>query len=122
MTESELVEALTSYHDLFISMLSVYLTVTSGYLVVAYLIGGKLTGYQVGVISVLFVFFGVVTTWAGTGFAMRGIAYIEPLRQLKPDQTYYGHPAAVAIIFVALLGGIIASLGFMWAVRHPKKK
>jgi hypothetical protein len=37
MTESELVEASSSYFDLTIQVLSFYMTVTSGYLIVAFL-------------------------------------------------------------------------------------
>ena len=120
MTEIELVEALTSYHNLLFNMLSIYLTVTSGYIAVAYVVGDKLTRHQVTVISVLFIFFAAVTTWAAFGYAMRGMDYVEPLRLMNPDRVYYGHPLAAIVIAAILLGGIFASLSFMWGVRHPK--
>ena len=120
MTEAELIEALTSYHDLMFNVLGIYLTVTSGYLAVAYIIGDRLTTHQVTVISVLFIFFAGVSTWGAFGYAMRGMDYVEPLRLLNPDRIYYGHPAAGAIICGILSGGILASLSFMWSVRRPK--
>lgn len=120
MTEAELIEAITSYHELLLNILSIYLTVTSGYLAVAYIVGDKLTTHQVTVISVLFIFFAGVSVWGAFGYASRGIDYVEPLRQLNPDLDYYGHPVAIPIIGGILLGGIIASLSFMWRVRHPK--
>jgi hypothetical protein len=122
MTEAELVEALTSYHDLLFNVLSIYLTVTSGYLAVAYVVGDKLTTHQVVVISVLYLFFALVSTWGAFGYAMRGIDYVEPLQVLNPDQMYYGHPAAAALTALLLLGGILASLSFMWSIRHPRSK
>ena len=122
MTEPELVESLTAYHNLLFNVLAIYLTVTSGYLAVAYIVGAKLTSFQVLVISVLFVFFAAISTWGAFGYAMRGIDYVEPLRVLNPDRIYYGHPAAATLIALILTGGIFASLSFMWSIRHPRKQ
>ena len=43
MTEAELLEAATSYFELATGMISLYLTITSAYLIVAYLVGARLT-------------------------------------------------------------------------------
>ena len=41
MTEAELVESITSYFDIAVSGMALYLTACSGYLIVAYLVGKK---------------------------------------------------------------------------------
>ena len=51
MTEFEIGEALTSNMGIVLEALSIYLTITSAYLVVAYLVGDKLARSQVVVVS-----------------------------------------------------------------------
>lgn len=94
--------------------LNLYLTTVSGYLLTAYFIGKDLTRAQCLIITVLFVVFAglnLVATWN----------YFE-------NAVYFGHTygeartsvwAASAVIPVLILG-ILASLKFMWDVRHPK--
>ena len=73
MTEAELIESMTEYFGLNAEMLSIYLTVTSGYLIVAYLVGGKLTRSQLVIISGLYIMFAAATTYLAIGYGMRGI-------------------------------------------------
>lgn len=67
MTEAELVESITSYFDIAVSGMALYLTACSGYLIVAYLVGKKLTRSQNFIISTLFCFMASVMTYAGIG-------------------------------------------------------
>lgn len=94
--------------------MSIYLTVTSGYLLVAYLVGKDLTRLQVTIITSLFVFFAGLTTFGV-------MSYME-------SAVYFGHtygagripiwiPYPTAIVFG---GGIAACLKFMWDVRHAE--
>ena len=46
MSESELVEATNSYYELLVAMISLYMTFTSGYLIVAYMAGSRISRSQ----------------------------------------------------------------------------
>ena len=120
MSEAEIVESITSYYELVVSMMGLYLTVTSGYLIVSYMVGSKLTRSQTGMVSALYVIFAFITTFGVTGFFIRAADYIGPLQQANPDRGYFGIPIVTATITVILIGGIFTSCKFMWDVRHPK--
>jgi len=120
MTEAEIINSMTEYFGLNAEMLSIYLTVTSGYLIVAYLVGNKLTRFQLVIISGLYVIFAGATTYLAVGYGMRGIHYAESLRNLSPSTPLYSTDAIPGAIAFVLLGGIVASLTFMWQSRHPK--
>ena len=60
MTEAELIESAGIYYSLVADMLSIYLTATTGFLIVAYLIGDKLTRSQLIIVSGLYLVFAVV--------------------------------------------------------------
>jgi len=120
MTEAEIINSMTEYFGLNAEMLSIYLTVTSGYLIVSYLVGNKLTRFQLVIISGLYVIFAGATTYLAVGYGMRGIHYAELLRNLSPSTPLYSTDAIPGAIAFVLLGGIVASLTFMWQSRHPK--
>jgi hypothetical protein len=122
MTEAEIVESITSYYELVVSMMGLYLTVTSGYLIVSYMVGSKLTRSQTAMVSALYVIFALITSFGVTGFFLRAADYIEPLQQANPDRGYFGVPVVIAVITIILIGGVFMSCKFMWDVRHPKSK
>ena len=120
MTEYELVDAVNSTMDLFLSTFLGYLTIVSAYLIAAFISGSKLTPLQSIIISVLFLFAALLTVWAIWGAGSR-IAYMaEALRHADPE-----HPILFKNLFRDLIAlvcalGIFASCKFMWDVRHPK--
>lgn len=120
LSESELIEAMGTYYDLVGDMLSLYLTITSGFLIVAYLVGIKLTRTQLVIVSGLYLAFAIVASYLAVGYGLRGLFYAEQLAILSPS-TPLGATLVVPIIMgTVLLVGIFASLKFMWDVRHPK--
>ena len=120
MTEFEIGEALTSNMGIVIEALSIYLTITSAYLVVAYLVGDKLARSQVVVVSTLFIVATLTAVSAMIGHGMRIVEHSQSLAQLNPDRIYTGTMATPVIMIFLMLSGIVASLKFMWDVRHPK--
>jgi hypothetical protein len=122
MTEAEIVESITSYYELVVSMMGLYLTVTSGYLIVSYMVGSKLTHSQTTMLSSLYVVFALITTFGVTGYFLRAADYIGPLQEANPDRGYYGVPFFVTMITAIMIGGVITSCKFMWDVRHPKSE
>lgn len=77
MTEAEMIEAGTSFYELNATMLSIYLTATTGYLLVAFFIGIRLTRIQLMTISSLYLIFALISTYLAVGYGIRGIYYLE---------------------------------------------
>jgi hypothetical protein len=117
----ELVEAAGTYYGLGVDLLTLYMSVTSGYLIVAYLIGDKLTKSQTTIVNTLYIVMSSLTTYGVTVWITRG-AYFA----LQPSAIEVGMPLhatylAPAMIGIFMTGGIVACLKFMWDVRHPKE-
>ena len=121
MSEAELVEALTSYYEIALTAIGMYVSVTSGYLVVAYLAGTNLDKTQVFIISVLFTVVAGIMVYAVHGFMWRAYGYIQSLKSVAQSGVdYYAGPFSHVLLPVILACGIVASLKFMWDVRHPR--
>jgi hypothetical protein len=120
MTEAELVEAANSSWSLVISTMGVYMTIVSAYLIAAYLAGIKLTTSQVGIISALFITMTSILLMGLYGWATRGTYYTLELAALNSDVFAYGY-SGVPIVLTSLCSvGILATLKFMWDIRHSK--
>ena len=121
MSEGEIVEAITAYYDLVISLVGLYITVISAYLIVAYLAGSKITGSQMMIISTLFVVMAGVVTYGAYGFLRRGFDYIDMQSALSPELTNYATPLLAYLLPGLMLGGIFAALKFMRDVRLQRE-
>ena len=118
MNEPELVEAANSTFALVVDLLTFYMTITSAYLLVAYIAGAKLSRFQITVVSVLYIFMGSASTYALSLWMIRGIYYMARVQAL--DATAPINPTAIIplMIIAALIGGIVTSLIFMWNIRR----
>ena len=91
-----------------------------GYLVVAYLVGAKLTKVQVAILNVLYL------TWQLNSFRTLSIINVNAgvllgqMREISPELTPTPPSLLVALSLYSCL--ILASLYFMWSIRHPKKE
>ena len=121
MTHSELVEASTAYFSVCTDMLSLYLTVTSGYLIVSYLAGAKLTRPQVSLITALYLLISGLSIFTFYGWGMRGVIYAMRAGELDASLPIYGSPMFVAVFSILLVIASIASIKFMWDVRHQNR-
>jgi hypothetical protein len=121
LTEYELIDAFASIAGIMQGSLTLYLTVVTGYLVLTYLVGDKLTVFQVVIISTLFV------TFAG-GFLVGVQNYMTELINLGVEIRAMGRdgfggnytPVTKMFIFVVDLFGIAASLVFMLHTRRAR--
>ena len=120
MTEVELVESVSYSLDLAVSTLSLYMTVTSAYLIVAFLAGVRLTRSQISIISALYIFISVITTLTFYGLAIRATHYAYKLEALDTGAPIYANDIGPVVLAITLAGGILASLKFMWDARHLK--
>ena len=121
MTESELIEAITSYFDIAVAALTLYVTVCSGYLIVAYMVGGNLTNSQALIVSTLYCFVAATTTYAFPTWSVRSFAYLSFQESSGLSSIELGAtPSMGSALTVIMLAGVLACLKFMWDIRHPK--
>ncbi len=119
MTAYEFIDIGQSQLALNVAHVSLWLAVLSGYLVVAYTVGAKLTRAQVVVFNLIYViwsvFLGVAsgnTLHHALNNTSRGWEMLEEASPVLP----------LTMPFFYLIGImlVIAALAFMWSVRHPK--
>ena len=122
MTEAEFVEAITSYMAVAYSQTTQVIGLLFAYVIVAYLVGSKLSRSQVLVLTVLYVPIFVSALSGTMGAQMRAGVYAQRLKEARPDDLIllgYGNQF-IAAVFAMLC--LLASLWFMWSVRRPKKE
>ena len=119
MTEAELVSAAQALWANVIALIAILISVVSAYLVIAYLVGSKLTHSQAVIVNTLYVLVSVFLVWAMFVLAQRGIEVAALAIDLS-TQRDLGPTSNVARALVAMFGVCsLASLKFMWDVRHP---
>ena len=122
MTEAELVQAWGHFFEISQSALAIYISVLSGYLAVAYLIGAKLTQLQVLVLSGLFTVFALFCAANVVVWWQRALEFAFEAKKVNPERLVSNNQAATSIMMVLLVLGVLASLYFMWSTRRHKPK
>ncbi len=99
------------------------ITVATGYIVAAYLVGSKLTKSQVTLITMVFVpaiiYFALALLGSlGDSIQARreAAAVIESIGVMGT----FGEPVYLAFSLFIVFGVLVISLKFMWDVRHPR--
>jgi len=122
LTEYEIADLAATWQSTTTPTSALVITILSGYLIVAWLVGNKLTRAQVVLVNTLFVFFQFSMI---AGWAMRwALSYKYSMELYSIDPGFYEAPASIPLIIfgAAMAVSVIACLKFMWDVRHPKKK
>ena len=118
MSQAELWELIVAYNTGVLTGITVYFSALTGYLIVAYMIGYKLTGMQSAIITVGFIVFQSLISFGTIGMGTRAVFLID-----KTTEEYRSgimiNDAVVVTLSLLLLGGVAAALKFMWDVRHP---
>ncbi len=123
MTEVEMFEMAAAYISNAMTAFGIYLTIVFAYLATTYFVGKDLSRIQTLIISVLFV---VAATVALLTFRTQSLAVIHFQGQLNAVNNVFSFANApiahnmTKVILPLFAGGILASLYFMWDVRHPK--
>lgn len=122
MTEYEALDLMMSLFSLMGENFSSYLTVTSGYLLVAYFVGSQLTKTQTVIFSTLFIFGAGFQVWAINSDQIAVSELLAHKATLSPLTPFQQGVAAHSYAFVWLMAaGILVSIYFMWSVRHAKE-
>lgn len=120
MTEYEAVELSQIYFANFLSMNALMLTMISGYLITAYIVGSSLKLGQVCIINGIFLSVSIWTGWAGYAYVMGGSYYAVVGGSMNPDRVVYAGPLTGYVTVIVYVCFTLASFKFMWDVRHPK--
>ena len=120
MTEAELVDAWGLFLGNSQTALGLYLSVLTGYLIIAYLVGEKLTRTQVVIVTVLYVCANTIISLWFFAWWSRALEFAMEAKQLNPNRQVANSVGATWSITVMLFMAIVASLYFMWSIRHPK--
>jgi hypothetical protein len=120
MTEYEILDLITNTANAGTSVLAVVMTTISGYLVVAWLVGEKLTGAQVTLVNLVFVVFApmMILTWAS--IFVGALRLQERLHSINPESSAGLSAGGTTAVSITLLVLVLGSIKFMWDVRHPK--
>lgn len=125
MTEYEMGELLYNTYDTLWETSQMYFTLVSAYLVVAWLVGRKLTQGQYLIVTALYLFWvaGIIQTQVFTGLSTLQLASsITSQGDFLLKGYGSGTPMIIGIysFTVVMVCGVFASLYFMWSIRHQK--
>jgi hypothetical protein len=96
-------------------------TLLFGYLVVAYFVGGKLTRIQSFIFSALYLAGMLGNLFSASSSAIVAIGFQAKFIEVSGASGAASlSPMFVLLGVVMNLGMLLASLYFMWSVRHPK--
>lgn len=120
MTEYELVDITGTTATTGLAGISLYLSVVSAYLFVAFSAGAMLTRSQTFIVSILFIAAASLFTYVAVANVLRQTYFLERLAEIETDATLFFSERSAAILAIVMILGIFASLKFIWDVRHPK--
>ena len=120
MTESEIIDAITSYQEVSLSATALYMTILSGYLVTAYVAGKNLSRVQITIVNALFFFSSSMAAYGSVAYTERTAFYTDRLEHLVSGTTEFVPSFnVVPVIWAIVLGlGILSAYFFMWSVRR----
>ena len=121
MDQSAYVEMFWSAQEMGVNALMLYLTVISGYLVVAFVVGAQLSRAQARFVSGVFVVFACYALWGvgqywWSGDMARVVLESGPMGEHIELNALEMNPAKIALPMGFI--GIAGALKFMWDVRR----
>jgi hypothetical protein len=122
MPEAEMIQATQATWGNTISLVAILITLMSGYLVAAYLVGSQLGRPQVVIVNTLYLLLSTFLLMSTYNLSIRAtemaaIAIEMSDKRILTPQLWI--PMGMISIFSFCL---VASLKFMWDVRHPKRE
>ena len=122
MTEYELIDLIFSAVNGAATVNVFIFTIISAYLVMAWLVGDKLTTAQVTMMNLLYLCTAPMMIWGWLGRYLAALELQNALLMLNPEV-----PSGISLYVIigtptvwSLL--ILGSVKFMWDIRHPKKE
>ena len=123
MTEYELVDLLRSGVANMLAGQAIYFTQLGSYLLVAYLVGSKLTKFQVSFLNFLLIVMGVTGMSGFLATLRSNFDARDRLIEMGSSQVTMSTEISSAASFTFVAFRVVVLIGclvFMWQVRHPK--
>lgn len=120
MSEGELIEVAQVTWGNVISLIALIISVLSAYLVATYAVAARMTRSQILILNTLYLLIIALLLSSTYTLSLRATemaelsVQISTLRQLGPRPNL---PIGLLVVFIFCT---IASLKFMWDIRHPK--
>jgi len=93
-----------------------------GYLIVAYFVGASLTRVQTAILTTLYLAWQARVSAMLYGIFANLAVLLEEMAETSPDATHRITVPSLMPTYLLLAGVTLASLYFMWSIRHPKKE
>ena len=122
MTEYELYSAISYFNAQSVSTFALFFTQISGYLLVAYLLGAKLSRSQISILNLIYVLTAVLEIWIVFGGTSVAATLAEELRGINPETPVTVNMGTAYLASAILVFALLASLKFMWDVRRKATK
>ena len=116
-TDIEAIEALTEIAITMATYFSMFMSITFAYLTVAYLVGSKLTRFQVAIISSFYVIGSLLTGSAAAVWNESWFNLYERVPSFLRDVWLVKALAWTELLYVVLIGIVVANLYFMYDIR-----
>ncbi|MEP1473062.1 MAG: hypothetical protein ABJK25_18945 [Halieaceae bacterium] len=104
------------------TLLALLITIISGYMVVAYTAGASLTRQQVILINLIYLLMGGFVGWGCREMTIRAALFEDVAYKMATGEI--GAMASRGEVAFGIISAfslaMIASLKFMWDIRHPK--
>ena len=121
MTEIELIQAAQGATDMVMAGVEWQLTMITGYLLIAYFIGAKLSTLQVAFVNFVFLLMHANAVASVVMGILRESYYTQQVLKISPETPNIGSFGDAAVFcVVASLIVTAGCLSYMWSVRHPK--
>jgi hypothetical protein len=122
MTHYEALDLAQSTFSNSLAAYAIFLSIVSGYLITAYLVGSELSRIQVRLLTLLFLIVAAILIWSMSAYAYWGDAFSTVARGENRERTFMTAqswlPAFLAVINSLT---VIGCIFFMWNVRHTKR-
>ena len=122
MTEYEALDLAQSTFSNSLAAYAVFLSIVSGYLVTAYVVGSELSRIQVRLLTLLFLIVVAILIWSMSAYAYWGDVFSTVARGESRARTMMT-PQSWLPAFLAIINTltVIGCVFFMWNVRRTKR-
>jgi len=117
LTIVEFILSVTALHETAFTALAIYLTVLSGYMVVAYSVGAELTKSQLIFINSIFLVFSLMLSFASYLYLIS--AYQLGL-EYKPEASPRSEGIMLVLFLITQCAAIMGALKFMFDIRKKR--
>ena len=122
MSEAELMEISNAMWSNAISIIAIFITILSGYLIISYVAGKNMEKKQVQIITALYVGLSVFMLLGFISFSINAGAFDQLAFEMSTQRETAPRSYLAYIIAAFLVFCHLGSLKFMWDVRNAKNE